>query len=82
MLDVVPESQRRGRVFKLLATDESQFPAKRWDVGRVVSAIGEKAGIIVDERTKAGETVKKFASAHDFGGRLVSTGLCASCRRC
>ncbi|MEX2310641.1 MAG: tyrosine-type recombinase/integrase [Pirellulales bacterium] len=66
MLQAVPERERRGRVFKLLAADGSPFPTKRWNVGRVVSAIGKSAGVVVDERRKGDETVRKFASAHDL----------------
>jgi integrase len=66
LLEAVPERERRGRVFKLLASDATPFPAKRWNVGRVVSAIGESAGVVVDERAKGEETVRKFASAHDL----------------
>ncbi len=66
MLHGVPERERRGRVFKLLARDGTPFQTKRWDVGRVVSAIGKSAGVVVDERTKGETTVRKFASAHDL----------------
>lgn len=41
-----------------------------------MSAIGESAGVVVDEREVDGETVRKFASAHDlrraFGQRWAS----------
>ena len=66
LLQSVPEASRRGRVFKLLASDGTLFKASTWPVSRVVSAIGEKAGVVVDEREKAGELVRKFASAHDL----------------
>lgn len=76
LLNTVPEAERRGRVFKLLGSDGSRFEASRRLVGPVVSAIGEKAGVVVDEREKCGETVRKFASAHDlrraFGQRWSS----------
>jgi integrase len=59
------------------------FPAKRWDVGPIVSAIGKAAGVVVDERQRGKETVRKFTSAHDlrrsFGsrwaGRVMPTVL-------
>ena len=41
-----------------------------------MSAIGEAAGVVVDEKLVEGEAVRKFASAHDlrraFGQRLAS----------
>ncbi len=66
LLQSVPEDQRRGRVFKLLSNDGTPLHARRRLVGPTVSAIGEKAGVVVDERVKGGETVRKFASAHDL----------------
>jgi len=66
LLAAEPERDRRGRVFKLLANDGTPLPATRRLVGPTVSAIGEKAGVVVDERQKGGETVRKFASAHDL----------------
>ena len=66
LLESVPETERREKVFKLLDADGTTFHGQRWDVGKIVSAIGEKAGVVVDERTKDGETTRKFASAHDL----------------
>jgi integrase len=66
LLQSVPESQGRGRVFKLLASDGEPLRAARRLVGPIVSAIGEKARVVVDEREKGGETVRKFATAHDL----------------
>lgn len=66
LLLAVPESQRRGRVFKLLASNGTGFRASTWMVSHAVSAIGEKAGVVVDERRKGDEVVRKFASAHDL----------------
>ena len=63
LLAGVPERERRGRVFKLLASDGNPLTDTRRYVGPVVSAIGKAAGVVVDERDKAGETVRKFASA-------------------
>ena len=65
-LQTVPERERRGRVFKLLAVDGSLMRQDLTTVSKLVAAIGETAGIVVDERSKAGETVRKFASAHDL----------------
>jgi integrase len=76
LLQGVAERERRGRVFKLLDVDGTLLRAERWDVGPIVSKIGAKAGVVVDERTKNGETVRKFASAHDlrraFGQRWAA----------
>ncbi|HEY3394835.1 MAG TPA: site-specific integrase, partial [Lacipirellulaceae bacterium] len=84
LLEGVPERERRGRVFKLLGTDGTLLRGDRWAVGKLVSAIGEKAGVVVDERQKSKggklppteETVRKFASAHDlrraFGQRWAA----------
>jgi integrase len=76
LLESVPESQRRGRVFKLLAVDGTPAAASRRIVGPIVSAIGEAAGVVVDERQKGGKTIRKFASAHDlrraFGQRWAA----------
>ena len=39
----------------------------RWTViGKIVSAIGVAAGVVVDERRKGEKTIRKFASAHDL----------------
>jgi integrase len=85
LLQGVAERERRGRVFKLLDVDGTPLQGQRWDVGPIISKIGEKAGVVVDERTKrtkdddgkdAVVTVRKFASAHDlrraFGQRWAS----------
>lgn len=76
LLESVPERERRGRVFNLLAANGKSLPATRRLVGPIVSAIGKAAGVVVDERTKGKEIVRKFASAHDlrraFGQRWAS----------
>ncbi len=76
LLVSVPERERRGRVFKLLDIDGTPLRGGRCVVGKLASAIGKSAGVVVDERTKGKETVKKFASAHDlrraFGQRWAS----------
>ncbi len=62
LLATVPEAARKGRVFKLVDRDGNprEF-AGNW-VGRVVSAIGKRAGVKVDVK---GDKVK-YASAHDL----------------
>lgn len=57
LLESVPLSQRHGRVFK-------NIPPKRWDTGRMVAAIGVKAGVVVDEVQDGKVTKRKFATAH------------------
>ena len=75
LLETVAESERRGRVFKLLDIDGSPLRSGRTAPGKIISAIGKHAGVIVDEREKRGKddegrpikaTAKKFASAHDL----------------
>ncbi len=53
MLEETPEAERAGRVFKLPVAAIST-------AGRTITAIGDKAGVIVDEASG------KTASAHDF----------------
>ena len=50
LLADVPESERRGRVFKLLDIDGTLLQPTRRLVGPIVSAIGKAAGVVVDER--------------------------------
>jgi integrase len=54
-----PEDQREGKVFRVdgMFTGKPMTPKR---VGRVVSAIGKKAKVVVDKGTE------KYASAHDF----------------
>jgi integrase len=71
LLATVPAAQRRGRVFQPLDKHALPYSATRDSIGPIISAIGEKAGIIVGQRTKADAdgkavTVPKFASAHDL----------------
>ena len=76
LLAKVPEGQQRGRAFKLIAPNGSLMHVSTWEVSRIVSAIGKKAGIVVDERAKGDRVVRKFASAHDlrraFGKRWAA----------
>lgn len=76
LLQTVPEHVRHGRVFKLVSPNGNRFNASKSDVGRMVSSIGKKADVVVDERTKGKEVVRKFASAHDlrrgFGKRWAA----------
>lgn len=57
-------------MFKLVDIDGTALNPARWPVGRIVSAIGEAAGVVVDPDTG------KTASAHDlrraFGQRWAS----------
>jgi len=38
----------------------------RREVGKRISAIEEKAAVVVDERERDGEIIRKYASAHDL----------------
>ena len=66
LLESIPEGQRRGRVFKLLATDGTPRAAELTGVSKTITAIGKTAGVVVDERQRNGKTIRKFASAHDL----------------
>ena len=66
LLLAVPERDRQGRVFKLLAANGMPFTVTANEVSAVVSAMGKKAGVVVDERMKGDKLVRKFASAHDL----------------
>jgi len=72
LLDEVPDDQRTGWVF-------NPAPLRSWNrrltpeqAGRIISEIGEKAGVIVSDSGK-------FASAHDlrrsFGQRMADAGI-------
>jgi integrase len=52
LLQSVPESERKGRVFKLLAADGTQLEVNKSIVGKTVSKIGKAAGVVVDRREK------------------------------
>jgi integrase len=54
-----PQSERTGPVFKLLGLHTGKQLAST-TVGRIVSEIGEKAGVVVNKAEG------KYASAHDF----------------
>ena len=55
----VPEDERKGRVFRLERLDiEAPMSCKR--VGRIVSKIGKKAGVVVNKAEG------KYGSAHDL----------------
>ena len=58
-----PESERHGRVFKLIGASGQPVGVngRKW-VGKIVSAIGKAAGVKV--RDDCGKV--KYASAHDF----------------
>ncbi|QDT55586.1 site-specific tyrosine recombinase XerC [Caulifigura coniformis] len=60
----VPEAHRTGFVFNPLSSRGTRLPAR--EAGRVISLIGEKAGVKVNEGTYKGRSHVKFASAHDL----------------
>ena len=53
LLQSVPKSERRGRVFKLLDVDGSPLQGGRCVVGKFVSAIGKSANVLVNERRQS-----------------------------
>ncbi|HEX4488093.1 MAG TPA: tyrosine-type recombinase/integrase [Terriglobales bacterium] len=59
LLETVPESDRHGRVFKLLDIDARSLRGGRCVVGKIVSAIGKSAHVLVNDEGKS-------ASAHDL----------------
>ncbi len=72
LLDEVPDEDRTGWIF-------NPEPRRKWNrrlstkhVGRIITDIGEEAGIVVNEDNK-------FASAHDlrrsFGQRMADAGM-------
>ena len=73
LLDEIPEEQRTGWIFnpKPLRSDWNRRISVG-QAGRIISDIGEKAGVVVSEGGK-------FASAHDlrrsFGQRMADAGL-------
>ena len=69
-----PERERRGRVFKLLASGGTPMPLERTIVGKIVSAIGKAAGVVVDERQRGGKTVASLPALTTCGGRSASDG--------
>ncbi len=58
-----PEAKRTGPVFTLTPQRQHAKPMGEWRVGRLVSAIGEAAGVKVSTDAKG---KVKFASAHDL----------------
>jgi integrase len=66
LLGSVPQHERRGRVFRLLASGGKPIPVELTGVSKTITAIGKAAGVVVDERQRPGKTVRKFASAHDL----------------
>jgi integrase len=81
----VPECGRTGYVFNppsLEATVGREYRGERLTaerVGKIVTRIGKKAGIVVDEGDPRIGKPKKFASTHDlrrtFAQRLAEAGL-------
>ena len=68
-LQKTPEEAREGRVSRITALTTGKFMSPK-RVSRVVSSIGEKAGVVVNKAER------KFASAHDlrrsFGTRWAA----------
>jgi integrase len=61
-----PQEARCGRVFRFVATTGKRY-TERFSAGRVVSSIGERAGVKVStKKAKDGSSKVKFASAHDL----------------
>ena len=61
-LEVTSEGARSGPVFRL---DGRQGRYRDWEVSKIVSKIGKRAGVKVYVNPKDPEKVK-YASAHDF----------------
>jgi integrase len=59
LLAGVAERDRKGRVFKLLESDGTPLRCGRCAVGKVVTAIGKAANVVVNDKGKS-------ASAHDL----------------
>ena len=71
LLTTVPPEARKGWVFRPLTKTGEPVRRTRFVVGPHVTAIGEKAGVIVGQRKNKnvdGETViaNAYAGAHDF----------------
>jgi integrase len=66
MLLSVPDDQRTGFVFNPARKhSEERFKCPR-EAGRTIRLIGQRANVKVDEFTRKGETVIKYATAHDL----------------
>lgn len=63
MLRAVPESRRRGRVFRWPLGRAGHESESEFTVGRRISEAGKTAGVIVNQNR---DGTPKFASAHDF----------------
>lgn len=78
LLAATPEADRTGKVFKVVALRTGK-PLLRQEVGRVVSAIGRKANVMVNKADG------KYASAHDlrraFGTRWAKRVMPAVLQR-
>ena len=64
MILAVPETDRRGPFFTVLAKDGKPYARTRHQVGKIIAELGRKAGIVVKAHQKTGK--KEFASAHDL----------------
>jgi hypothetical protein len=80
------DRRRRERVVEPLDQNAVPYSAASDSIGPLVSAIGEKAEIIVGERTKAGTvgkamTAPKVPSGHDLRQAFGSLGFGGSCHQ-
>lgn len=76
-----PEAQRTGWIFNphlLRPGKKIERPSAEW-VGKMITKIGEKAGVIVDTGDETKGRPKKFASAHDLrrscAERMLDAGV-------
>ncbi len=84
-LELLAEANRRGWVFRPLDKLGAPHQRNRLVIGPVVSAIGKSAGVIVNEKKRGDEVVRKYASAHDlrrsFGNRWAKRVMPAVLRK-
>lgn len=75
LLSIVPSEARHGWVFRPISKIGEPYCRTRHAIGPIVSQIGEKAGVVVDERSKRKRDgdgkpkdviTRKFASAHEL----------------
>ncbi len=74
LLLATPEAERTGHVFNPLSS--RGWRVTKHQMGVIICAIGKAAGVKVNETTKLGKPMVKYASAHDlrrsFGERWAS----------
>ena len=87
ILAETPEPRRVGKVFNVIAGKKGKSMVAP-EIGRVLSAIGCKAGVVVGQTDKpvmvdgkrAWKPVKLFAGAHDLAARFAPGGRGRLCR--